>query len=211
MTNELDLEVVRARAKELGVTYHPAQKAETILANIERHIVEQASGVKLPETPPAVDATPKSKAQQDAAELEALRKKALALIPITITSMDPADASLTAVVISVGNRKLGQITKAIPFGYKWYMPEILVKAIERQMFCRSSMIPTPNGQERINTQWIKKYAAANRHVHLDYFSSMTDATGMLREELSEDDLHPNAAGYAIMAPLAVAAIEKTTK
>jgi len=55
-------------------------------------------------------------------------------------------------------------------------------------------------------EWIKKYAAANRHVYLDYFSSMTDATGVLREELSEDDLHPNAAGYAVMAPLAVEAI-----
>ena len=31
---------------------------------------------------------------------------------------------------------------------------------------------------------------------------------MLRTELSEDDLHPNAKGYAIMGPLAEAAIQK---
>ena len=37
---------------------------------------------------------------------------------------------------------------------------------------------------------------------------MIDAQGMLRTELSADDLHPNAAGYAIMAPLAQAAIER---
>jgi len=36
---------------------------------------------------------------------------------------------------------------------------------------------------------------------------MIDAKGLLRAELSEDDLHPNAAGYAIMAPLAEAAIQ----
>ncbi len=36
---------------------------------------------------------------------------------------------------------------------------------------------------------------------------MVDAKGLLRAELSEDDLHPNAAGYAIMAPLADAAIQ----
>jgi len=54
--------------------------------------------------------------------------------------------------------------------------------------------------------WMKDYAAANGHVYLDYFSAMTDAAGLLRSELSEDDLHPNAAGYAIMAPLAEAAI-----
>jgi lysophospholipase L1-like esterase len=37
---------------------------------------------------------------------------------------------------------------------------------------------------------------------------MTDDKGLLRADLSADDLHPNAAGYAIMAPLAEAAIQK---
>jgi lysophospholipase L1-like esterase len=55
--------------------------------------------------------------------------------------------------------------------------------------------------------WMKAYAAANGHVFLDYVPAMTDAKGLLRAELSEDDLHPNAAGYAIMAPLAEAAIQ----
>jgi lysophospholipase L1-like esterase len=55
--------------------------------------------------------------------------------------------------------------------------------------------------------WMKDYAAANGHVYLDYFTATTDAEGLLRAELSEDDLHPNAAGYAVMAPLAEAAIQ----
>jgi lysophospholipase L1-like esterase len=55
--------------------------------------------------------------------------------------------------------------------------------------------------------WMKNHAAANGHVYLDYFAAMIDARGLLRAELSEDDLHPNAAGYAIMAPLAEAAIQ----
>jgi lysophospholipase L1-like esterase len=55
--------------------------------------------------------------------------------------------------------------------------------------------------------WMKDYAAANGHVYLDYVPAMTDAKGLLRAELSEDDLHPNAAGYAVMAPLAEAAIQ----
>jgi lysophospholipase L1-like esterase len=37
---------------------------------------------------------------------------------------------------------------------------------------------------------------------------MVDATGVLREEFSADDLHPNAKGYAVMAPLAEAAIQR---
>ena len=59
--------------------------------------------------------------------------------------------------------------------------------------------------------WMKRYAAANGHVYLDYFTPMLDATGMMRTELTTDDLHPNAEGYAIMAPLAQAAIDKALR
>ena len=55
--------------------------------------------------------------------------------------------------------------------------------------------------------WIRKHAAVNDHVYLDYFSAMVDDKGLLKKELSEDGLHPNAAGYAVMAPLAEKAIQ----
>jgi lysophospholipase L1-like esterase len=61
---------------------------------------------------------------------------------------------------------------------------------------------------RAMNDWLKTYASANGHVYLDYWTATVDAQGMLKTELSEDDLHPNAAGYAIMAPLAEAAIAK---
>jgi lysophospholipase L1-like esterase len=60
-------------------------------------------------------------------------------------------------------------------------------------------------------EWMKKYAVANGHVYLDYFSAMVDADGVMKAELTRDDLHPNAEGYAIMAPLAQAAIEKALR
>ena len=59
--------------------------------------------------------------------------------------------------------------------------------------------------------WIKKYAAVNDHLYLDYFSSMVDEHGLLKKELSEDGLHPNAAGYAMMAPLAEKAIQSALR
>jgi lysophospholipase L1-like esterase len=62
----------------------------------------------------------------------------------------------------------------------------------------------------LNT-WIKAYAKANRHVYLDYFSAMVDVRGFLTDELSNDGLHPNAQGYAVMAPLAEAAIAMSLK
>jgi lysophospholipase L1-like esterase len=59
--------------------------------------------------------------------------------------------------------------------------------------------------------WIRKYAAANGLVYLDYFSAMVDDQGFLKAELTYDGLHPNAQGYAVMAPLAETAIQASLK
>jgi acyl-CoA thioesterase I len=69
----------------------------------------------------------------------------------------------------------------------------------------------PMTRIRAMNDWMKSYATAKGHLYLDYFSAMVDATGHLRTELSDDDLHPNAKGYAIMAPLAEAAIQQALK
>ena len=56
--------------------------------------------------------------------------------------------------------------------------------------------------------WLERYCRANGLVYLDYFSAMVDEHGLMRRELADQGLHPNAAGYAVMAPLAARAIEQ---
>jgi len=57
-------------------------------------------------------------------------------------------------------------------------------------------------------QWLKEYCSINQIVFLDYYPALVDEKGLLKRDLSEDGLHPNDAGYKIMAALAEAAIEK---
>jgi len=57
-------------------------------------------------------------------------------------------------------------------------------------------------------EWIRATADKNHYVYLDYYTPMLDDKGFLKAEITGDGLHPNAAGYAIMAPLADAAIAK---
>ncbi|HUN61653.1 MAG TPA: SGNH/GDSL hydrolase family protein [Candidatus Sulfotelmatobacter sp.] len=59
---------------------------------------------------------------------------------------------------------------------------------------------------RALNEWIQGYAAKNGFVYVDYYSHMVNDAGGLKSELSPDGVHPNAAGYAIMAPLAEAGI-----
>jgi lysophospholipase L1-like esterase len=59
-------------------------------------------------------------------------------------------------------------------------------------------------------RWLKGYVAAHSDcIYLDYFNAMVDDKGLLKRDLAEDGLHPNAAGYKIMAPLVETAIHTT--
>ena len=57
-------------------------------------------------------------------------------------------------------------------------------------------------------KWIKAYAAEKGHVYVDYHTPMKDERDGLPANLSHDGVHPTAAGYAVMAPLVEAGIEK---
>jgi acyl-CoA thioesterase I len=60
-------------------------------------------------------------------------------------------------------------------------------------------------------QWLKGYCAGGGLIYLDYFSAVVDDKGLLKRDLADDGLHPNKAGYAIMAPLAEQAIERASE
>jgi lysophospholipase L1-like esterase len=55
-------------------------------------------------------------------------------------------------------------------------------------------------------RWIKAYVASHRLVYLDYYSATVDDKGFFKAEITDDGLHPNAAGYVIMGPLAEKAV-----
>ena len=49
------------------------------------------------------------------------------------------------------------------------------------------------------------------YIYVDYYSAMTDEHGGLPSAFSDDGVHPIAAGFALMAPLAEAGIEEALK
>jgi lysophospholipase L1-like esterase len=58
---------------------------------------------------------------------------------------------------------------------------------------------------------IKTYADENRFTVLDYFSPLVDSRNGQKAELTIDGVHPNAAGYKIMAKVTDEAIAKALK
>lgn len=56
--------------------------------------------------------------------------------------------------------------------------------------------------------WLKDFAKRKSAQFVDYHAALDDGQGGFRTELSGDGVHPNAAGYKIMAPLAQGAMAK---
>lgn len=56
--------------------------------------------------------------------------------------------------------------------------------------------------------WLRRYASTHGAVYLDYHSAMADERQGMRSALSGDGVHPNEAGYRVMAPLTQRAIDR---
>ncbi|SEM75638.1 Lysophospholipase L1 [Sphingomonas gellani] len=57
--------------------------------------------------------------------------------------------------------------------------------------------------------WLKSYAAASGATYVDYYGALATPDGAMKPGLSSDGVHPTAQGYAVMAPVALAAIRRT--
>jgi lysophospholipase L1-like esterase len=55
--------------------------------------------------------------------------------------------------------------------------------------------------------WIREYARTTGAAYADFHSAMADERQGLRAELTRDGVHPNEAGYRLMAPIVERAIE----
>ncbi len=57
-------------------------------------------------------------------------------------------------------------------------------------------------------KWIAKFAKENKCIYLDYHSAMADERNGLKAAYGNDGVHPNEAGYKVMAVLAEKAIHQ---
>lgn len=88
---------------------------------------------------------------------------------------------------------------------------ILSSVLATSDYIRPQTERRPNEKIRQLNDWMKAYAAKNGHVYLDYYTPTLDESGVLKKDLTYDGLHPNAAGYEVMGPLAEKAIAQALR
>jgi acyl-CoA thioesterase I len=59
--------------------------------------------------------------------------------------------------------------------------------------------------------WVRAYARQRKLIYVDYYHALADAHGGIKSNLSDDGVHPNKAGYAVMTPLARQAISRALR
>lgn len=67
----------------------------------------------------------------------------------------------------------------------------------------------PAEKVRTMNTWLQQFCKDHGYTYLDYYTALTSPTGGMKADLARDGVHPTPAGYAIMQPLAQAAIDRT--
>lgn len=71
--------------------------------------------------------------------------------------------------------------------------------------------PEPVTQMVALNKWVARYCASSHFTFLDYYSALVGGNGQMKEGVSDDGVHPNEKGYAILKPLAEKAIADVLK
>lgn len=71
--------------------------------------------------------------------------------------------------------------------------------------------PEPATQIVALNDWVARYCASSHFIFLDYYSALVGSNGQMKEGVSDDGVHPNEKGYAILKPLAERAIADALK
>lgn len=120
ITDELD--ILKARADKLGITYKSNIGIEALKAKLEE----------------VLKPTEEPNLSTESAKRKAVRDKALKLVRIRITCLDPAKKGFPGEIFTVGNKYIGTVRKWVPYGdagqVGWHVPYCIYKMLKDKKF-----------------------------------------------------------------------------
>lgn len=64
----------------------------------------------------------------------------------------------------------------------------------------AAKVRTPESIQKVNT-WIRNFCIRENFVYVDYYTALADSKGLMKADLSDDGVNPNARGYRVMGPI----------
>jgi hypothetical protein len=121
-----ELEILKARAVTLGITYHPSIGVDKLREKINAIVTNTPP----PATPVAVPAVPEV---ETVLQLQTRkRREAGKLTRVIVTCMNPLKKEWEGEIFTAGNRTVGTQKKYVPFNNDegWHVPKLILNMIK---------------------------------------------------------------------------------
>lgn len=148
--NELDL--LKQRADQLGISYHPNIGVNKLREKVQAKLSGQTNVTE--ETDNSEFITKAKTASQLRAEAHS---EAMKLVRIRLTCMDPSKADYHGEIITVGNDVVGNVKVFVPYREEFYedgyhVPNIIYKFLRDRKYSSIKTIKGPKGDTQQNIQ-----------------------------------------------------------
>lgn len=162
-----ELESLQARARQMGIKFHPNAGVETL-----KERIKEATADKAPAAP--VVSEPTGPVVETAAmKTNRIKKEQTALKRIRITCMNPAKTDWEGEIFTVGNKATGSLKKYVPFNVEYHVPVMMLEMIKsRKCQVFYTVVNKVNNQKSRKGKLVREFAVE----HLD---------DLTREELKD--------------------------
>lgn len=159
-SNELD--ILKFRAKQIGVKFREDIGIETLRKRIEDHL----SGNKDDGGEEGVTTQSPKKAREsnDVLIRRHLQKEQMKLVRIRISNLDPKKRDIPGEIISVSNHYLGTVKKYVPYGEHseegYHVEKCLYTFLKNRRFLSIRTVKDKNSPTgvRIQSDWVPEYS-----------------------------------------------------
>lgn len=122
-----ELTTLKARAEQLGISFHPSIKLEKLRDKINAKLEGDSEEEEEEEAEEVVVAAGVLKGETQSELRLRKRKEASELVRIRVTCMNPAKKEWDGEILSAGNSAVGTFKKYVPFNNEdgWHVPRII--------------------------------------------------------------------------------------
>lgn len=151
-----ELAALKARADQLGISYHPSIGLEKLREKVNATITSQEAPTADPE--PVVEET--AAVESEAERRLRKRREANELVRIRVTCMNPAKNEWEGEIFTAGNSVVGSFSKFVPFNADegWHVPRIILNQIQQRQCQIFTTVKDSRGNSTRKGKLIKEFA-----------------------------------------------------
>ena len=157
-----ELDMLKSRAKLMGITFSNNIGLDALKAKIEEHKQASVTKTQINEQQPEAQTENQKKKGKTLSLRAHLQKEKMKLVRLRITNLDPKKKDLPGEILTTGNEYLGTVRKFVPFGEAtdngYHVPYCLYEMMRDRKFLSIKTRKGPKGQTIVEQQMVREFA-----------------------------------------------------